>query len=153
MSAVKSRSEIAVTTLVVLFATGCYTAVPIGLDVPQPETRIVAGITDVGSDRLAPQIGVAAVEIEGIVTAATDSVWRIRLKRVDQRGGVSTFWNEETVSFPRSALTGVREKRLDKKRSWMMAGLGVAGAFMLQRLASLIAAEEDNRNPPIVPPA
>lgn len=121
--------------LAVLAATSaCYNEVSIGMSVPQPQARVVVQLTDVGADRLAHTIGVGATEVEGIVAAADDSMWQLYLLRVDQRGGASTLWNRELVTFPRSMLTNASEKRLDKKKSWVVAGAATVGAFLLQRL-------------------
>src|SRR4051812_6934381 len=76
-------------------AIACYDRVPLGMAVPVPGTRVIASLTDVGADRMAGKIGLAAIEIEGIVESATDSAWSIHLIRVDQRGGGSSLWNQE----------------------------------------------------------
>lgn len=115
---------------------GCYTELPLGMTVPKPEARVIARLTDVGADRMASAIGVAADEVEGVVQAADDSTWRLNLLRVDQRGGVSTIWKREPVTFPRWALTEAKEKRLNKKASWLAAGAATVGALLLQRLLS-----------------
>jgi hypothetical protein len=145
------REQFALTTLLVLL-TACYNRVPLGLGVPEPDARIIARLTDTGADRMAGTIGVAATEIEGIVASATDSIWQLYLVRVDQRGGGSTIWNREPVSFPRSALTDPIEKRLDKKKSWLSAGALTVGAFLFARLLRGPFSGEEPRGPPLPPP-
>ena len=113
---------------------GCYSQIPLGTSVPKPQTRVIARLTDIGSERMAPIIGIAATEVEGIVTAADDSTWHLNLIRVDQRGGASTLWNQELVAFPRSTLTDASERRLNKKQSWILAGAAAVGALLLERL-------------------
>ena len=147
-----ARTRLALATCVVAL-TACYNTVPLGFAVPEPEARVIARLTDIGADRMAGAIGVAATEIEGIVESATDSIWRLRLVRVDQRGGVSTVWSRELVSFPRSALTSPTEKRLDKKKSWMAAGAVTIGLFLIQQLLGGPFSVEDPRGPPESPPA
>ena len=135
------------------FLAGCYSRESIGLTTPAPETRVIASVTDVGSDHMAGKIGVAAVEVEGIVESTTDSVWNLRLIRVEQRGGVSTLWNRELVSFPRWTLTNPTAKKLDKKRSWIFAGMIAATAFLAERLIiGAFSLDESGRGPPDVPP-
>jgi hypothetical protein len=132
-------------------AWACYNEVSIGMSVPQPQSRVVAQLTDIGADKLARTIGVGATEVEGIVATADDSTWQLYMLRVDQRGGASTPWNRELVTFPRSALTNVSEKRLDKKKSWMVAGAATVGAILLQRaLRGAFSGDEgkDGSQPP-----
>lgn len=124
------------------FATACYDRKPIGLATPEPESRVIAALTDIGAQQMAGRIGPAAIEIEGYIESATDSVWRIRLIRVDQLGGYSTAWAQETVEFPRSALNAPVERRLNKKKSWAMAGVVTVAAVMARYLFSGFAGEE-----------
>lgn len=133
---------------------GCYSQVPLGLTVPKPETRVIAKLTDIGADRMAQQIGVAATEIEGVVAAADDSTWQLHLIRVDQRGGASTLWSRELVSFPRSMLTGATEKRLNRKASWVFAGAATIGAFLLEQLLTgAFAGDDEGKGGPPPPPS
>lgn len=130
------------TALVV--ATACYDRTPLGLSAPAPEARVIARLTDLGAQQMAGRIGPAATEIEGYIDSATDSVWRIRLVRVDQLGGYSTRWSQELVEFPRSALNAPTERRLNKRKSWLMAG-AVAAAVTIARFALKGFAGEEPR--------
>jgi hypothetical protein len=112
---------------------GCYTQRPLTTPVPFPGTRIVAELTDTGTVAMGNQLGPGVTEVEGIVSSADASRWRLLMVRADQRGGASTLWNREPVTFPRLALTQVTERQLDKKRSWLMAGAIVAAAFIAAR--------------------
>lgn len=127
-----------------ILATACYDRTPIGLTTPAPEARVIASLTDLGAQQMAGKIGPAATQIEGYIDSATDSVWRIRLVRVDQLGGSSTMWSQELVDFPRSALNAPVERRLNKKKSWLMAG-AVAVGVSLARFAFGGFAGEDGR--------
>ena len=130
--------------------TACYSHSAIGLNLPAPEARVVIGITDMGADQMANRIGLAAREVEGFVVSATDSVWRLRVMRVDQLGGFSSQWNGEEVDFPRSVMTNVREKRLNKTNSWLAAGAFVVGVALLSVAAGSILGEDGP--PPTVEP-
>jgi len=101
--------------------------------VPPPATRIIAEVTDTGTVVMGNAIGPGATEVEGIVAAADASTMKLYVLRVDQRGGISTLWNRELVTFPRNALTNVSEKRLDKKKSWVAAGTIAAVAIIAAR--------------------
>ena len=134
-----------------LLLSACYTQRPLERIVPVPATRIIAKVTDSGTVVMGGRIGPGAEEVEGVVATADENVWELRLLRVDQRGGASVLWNSELVSFPRYALTSPNEKRLDKTKSWMAAGLIAVGAFVAARLFQASGADEDTSKPPPPP--
>ena len=142
------RRTVAFATLVSFF-TACYTQRSIGVAVPAPATRIIAQVTDTGSVAMANTIGAAALEVEGVVADADAGTWRLHLLRVDHRGGNSSRWNRETVTFPRYALTNVRESRLDKKRSWLVAGLATGLVVALTVLfGAVLSGDTGGGEPP-----
>src|SRR2546425_8743244 len=71
-------------------------------------------------------LGPGALEVEGVIAAADASAWELQLVRVDYRGGMSTLWKREVVTFPRSTLATPIEKRRDKGESWLGAGVRTA---------------------------
>lgn len=140
------------TAMLLSFFTACYVQQPIGVSVPTPATRIIALVTDTGSVAMANTIGAAAVEVEGVVADADATTWKLQMVRVDHRGGNSSRWNRETVTFPRYALTNVRETRLDKKRSWLAAGIvtGLVVALTVLFGAVISGSTGDGEPPPPV---
>lgn len=135
----------------VTFTGACYSHVPLNAPVPAPATRIIAQVTDTGSVAMANSIGSAATEVEGVVSHATDALWRLQLVRVDHRGGTSTVWKREEVSFPRIALTNVREKRLSKKRSWLMATAVTASVYLATHLFGAFGSGGSTDGDPVPP--
>jgi hypothetical protein len=125
-----------------LCLSACYTQHPLGAPVPEPGMRIIAQVTDSGTVAMANKIGSGALEVEGVVVAADADVWNLQLLRVDQRGGVSTSWNRELVSFPRYALANSRVKLFSRKRSWMTAGILTASAILAAKLFGAAGADE-----------
>jgi hypothetical protein len=121
------------------------------MSVPAPQTRIVALLTDSGAVAMGNSLGPGAHEIEGVVAEADASAWKVSMLRVEQRGGVSTRWSREVVTFPRFALTNVTEKRLSRKRSWIAAGIVTAGALLMAKLFGAYGVEEDTSRPPPPP--
>ena len=134
---------------VVFFLAACYTAHPLEAPLPQPATRIVAQVTDSGTVAMANAIGPGAQEVEAVVSTADSNTWNLSLVRVDHRGGFSVMWNRELVPLPRYALTGVSEKRFDRRKSWMAGGLVVAGAFAAAKLFHALGADENKDPGPI----
>ena len=129
----------------------CYTEAPLTTPVPAPETRIVAHVTDSGVVALSNMLGPGAVEVEGVVAAADADSWRLRMSRVDYCGGRSMTWNHEVVTFPRSTLANPTERRLDKGKSWLTAGIITATALLAARLLGSIGGGETPQNQPPPP--
>jgi len=130
---------------------GCYTRGPLTTAVPAPGTRIVAQVTDSGVVALSNALGAGPVEVEGVVAAADDRSWDLQLVRVDYRGGASVLWNRERVSFPRATLAHATQMRLDRGKSWLVAGAVTATALLAARLFGAIGGGE-TPNPPPPPP-
>lgn len=128
--------------LALVSLTACFTQRPLETAVPEPATRIVAEVTDMGTVEMGNAIGPGAVGVEGIVAATEGESWSLQLIRVNHRDGTSILWNRELVVFPRSALTNVAVKRLDKVRSWIAAGLVVAAAIAAGRAFGLVGGDE-----------
>jgi len=112
---------------------GCYTQRPLTATIPSVGTDVVALLTDSGTVAMGNLLGPGVTEVEGVVAEADANSWRLLMTRVDQRGGISTLWNREPVTFPRYAITGVTVRRLDKKRSWIAAGVMTATALIAAR--------------------
>jgi hypothetical protein len=129
----------------------CYTQGPLTAPVPAPETRVVAQVTDSGLVAMSNALGPGAVEVEGVVAAADAAAWSLRVVRVDYRGGTSSVWNGEVVNFPRYLLTNATEKRLNRKKSWLAAGLITAGALLAARLTGAFGLGENPDRPPPPP--
>lgn len=129
----------------------CYTRTPVTTTAPEPTTRIVARLTDSGVVEMGRAIGAGAYEIEGVVAEASPAIWKLHLTRVEQRTGSSINWNRELVSFPRFALTDITEKRLDRPRSWMAAGIVTAAAILAAVAFGELGADEEIDPPPPPP--
>ena len=142
-----SRRSVALGLMVSLVA--CYTQRPLALAMPAPATRIVAEVTDSGVVAMSDAIGPGSTEVEGVVVTADAGAWTLQLVRVNHRDGRSIIWNREVVTFPRDALTNVMERTLDKKRSWVTAGLITASALLVGGLFGVIAGGENQGEEPI----
>ena len=139
----KSRLAASASAAFTLLAAACYTQKPLDVAVPAPDTRIVAIVTDSGAVALSNTIGPGAMEVEGVVTEADQSQWKVQLLRVDNRFGVSNKWQGQPVIFPSSSLTRTRVKRLDNTRSWLAATGIVAGAFIAAKAFGSAFAGDD----------
>ena len=120
----------------------CYVQRPLDEPSPEPGARIVAEVTDSGMVAMGTALGPGAVEVEGVIVAADAATWSVQMIRVDHRDGSSILWSRELVSFPRSVLTRVSQKRLDPVRSWVAAGVVVGTALLAARLFKLVGSDE-----------
>jgi hypothetical protein len=130
---IQSARAITAVLAVGMSVTACYTQHPLTTPVPVLGTQIVAELTDTGTVVMANQLGPGVTEIEGFVAEVNGTGWKLLMTRVEQRGVGSTYWSREPVTFPRSALTRVTQRQLDKKRSWVTAGLIAAAAIVAAR--------------------
>ena len=137
--------------LVLALQLACYSTRPLLDATPVPESTVIAQLTDQGVVDMSNAIGPGAEEVEGVVARADATSWTLRLVRVDQRGGISTPWNHEEVTFPRSVLTRVEVKQLDKKRSWMFAGMLTAAAVLAGVTFGVFTIGSESINPPPPP--
>lgn len=114
---------------------GCYSVSAVDAGGPQPGTRLVASLTPDGSQQLAAQVGPRVIAVEGVLDEATAERLSLRLVRTEGANQVSTYWNQEEVSIPRPAIAQLRQRRLDRTRSYLAAGIIVGGALLLAAAA------------------
>jgi hypothetical protein len=129
---------------------GCYSVKALEPGGPQPGARVVASLTPDGSQQLASQVGPRVVAVEGVLDEATASALSLRLVRTEGANSVSTYWNQEEVTVPRPAIAMLRERRLDRPRSFAMAAAIVGAALVAATLASGAFSGDDGggTNPP-----
>src|SRR5262245_6074629 len=129
----------------------CYRQLPLEAPLPHPAPRIVAQVTDTGVVAMSNALGPGAQEVEGIVVAADNTNWDLRMLRVDYRGGSSVLWKQEQVRFPRTALSQATERRFSSGRSWVMAGLVTSAALLAAKFLGVIGGGEGDNKPPPPP--
>ena len=119
--------------LALAFATslnGCYRLTPVEGTPPQGlEVRL--SLSDEGSVRMASLIGPRIAAIDGRVLESPDTAIVLAVQSVVAQGGRTMSWSQERLSVPRSAVASVRTRTLDRKRSWIVAGLTIVGAVAL----------------------
>src|SRR5262245_24223245 len=133
-----------------LSSAACYVERPIDGAVPSPETHIVATVTDSGTVAMANLIGGGATAVEGVIANADASSWELSLLKVWNREGQVT-WNRERVVFPRSVLSNARERSLDRTRSWLAAGVILAGGIAAAAIFDVVGGGSETTPDPIPP--
>lgn len=109
-------------------ATGCYESHAARTTVLPAGTQVSLSITDRGRVALGPQMGEGVVRLNGRVAQASDSLYVVRVSSVDYLAAPTGHWAGEEIKVPRDYVASVAERRLSRKRSWVMAGI-VVGAI------------------------
>ncbi|HEY5545701.1 MAG TPA: hypothetical protein VIK50_06565 [Gemmatimonadaceae bacterium] len=125
------RTASCVRLIVLALAGGCYRLTPIEGATPDTGSEVRLSLSDEGSVRMAPLIGPRISAIDGRSMEATDTALVVAVQAVVAQGGRSMPWSMERLTVPRSAVASIRTRTLDRKKTWIVAGLGVVGALAL----------------------
>lgn len=117
--------------LVLVCLTACYRLTPIEGGAPPQGEEVRLALTDEGSVRMAPMIGPRIAAIDGRVLETADTAIVLAVQSVVAQGGRNMSWSQERLAVPRTAVASVRTRTLDRRRTWIVAGLGVLGAIAL----------------------
>jgi hypothetical protein len=131
MRLLRARSRVLTIVSLVLVASSCYRLAPIEGASPTAGQEVRLSLSDEGSVRLAPLIGPRIEAIDGRTVQATDTAFVVAVEAVVTQAGRSMAWSMERLTVPRSAVSSIRTRTLDRKKSWIVAGLGVIGAIAL----------------------
>jgi hypothetical protein len=119
---------------------GCYTysrvesaGVPLGQEV-------VVELNDQARVDLAGAVGQAPFRLEGRLTERTDTSVVLSLRSVETLRGERVTWTGETVAVRSRGVTGMRQRRLDRGRSVLLAVGSVAAVVALVAGVSLTGA-------------
>lgn len=131
MRMIRARSRVLTLASLFIVATGCYRFTPIEGAAPAAGQEVRLSLSDEGSVRLAPLIGPRIEAIDGRTLEVTDTAFVVAVEAVLMRGGRSMTWSMEKLTVPRGAVSSIRTRTLDRRKSWIVAGLGVIGAIAL----------------------
>ena len=92
---------------------------------------MVLELSDRGSEQLAPQLGAELRSVAGRVLAFRDNEYEVGVTQTKNRSGLETTWRNEPVSIRAELVRSVSERRLDKRRTWLAAGLSLLGVVAL----------------------
>jgi len=120
-----------------LLTGGCYRLTPIEGVVPDSGSEVRVGLTDAGAVKLAPQIGPRMAAIDGRTLQSNDSAIVLAVVAVVGQNGRSMSWSQERLLVPRDAVSSLSTRGLDRKRTWIVAGLSVVGVLLLGDLFGL----------------
>ena len=110
----------------------CYESVPTELGRIQPGLKLRVSLTDMGADSLARYLGPGVETIDGRLIDATATGVSLAVTQVSMRSGEEQFWKGETVVIPRSSLATVQSRRVNKLKSFLIAGASVVALASLK---------------------
>ena len=135
-----------------LLLSACYTSRPLQSPQPAAGTRVVIQLTEQGSEQVAPLVGPRVAVVEGAVESASPVDWAVYVSRVERRDQTEMLWNRERVMLPRAAFASAEERRLDRGRSYALAGGLTLAALVVARVFSGLGSSENgggNRPVPV----
>jgi hypothetical protein len=119
----------------------CYRYVPSTRDALAPGADVRLGLTPAGATQLAPILGNQTTSVEGRVLHTTETGYMLSvsatLKSLGENGGASlsrTVWAGDSLTIPVAAVGGVERRRLDSRRTTLVAVLGAAAATATVRI-------------------
>lgn len=113
-----------------LITASCYRLTATEGGAPAVGRELVLELSDRGALELAPQLGAQLRSVTGRVNAFGDDGYRVAVTQTNSRGGVETLWRGEEAAIRRDYVLSVAERRLDKRRSWIVAGLSALGVIL-----------------------
>lgn len=120
-----------------LIGAACYRYVPIANTAPPVGSEFRARLTDEGSTRLTPTLGAQVAMVEGRVSGANDSAYVVLVSATINRSQVQTFWTGESVTLPRTTIQAIEARMLDRKKTWVIATLGLVGGVLAAKIFDL----------------
>lgn len=146
------RRVAAVLSLLSLFATGaCYSYVPV-TGTPAPGQELALVITDRGRAALSERVGPELDQLRGTLVTRNDSSYTLAMKQAVTLRRVSNTWTGESLTVSSSLVGSVRERRLDRGRSWLLAASATAAVVAFIATRSFLDGNRNIETDPSTPP-
>ncbi len=107
----------------------CYTYRPVENTEPAPGHAIRVEVNAEGTDRLARTLGPRISQLDGRVAAIDADTLRFLVRVARTPDFIESYFKDDTVSLPRTAITSMAERRLSAGPTVAVGGLLVAGAI------------------------
>ncbi|MGQ0537448.1 MAG: hypothetical protein ACT4R6_00755 [Gemmatimonadaceae bacterium] len=115
----------------------CYNYQPISSGVAPLGSEFRAHLTTDGSARLTPVLGAQVAAVEGRVMGTSDTAYVISVSATRNQARVQTFWTGESVTLPRSTIQQLEARSLNRRKTWLVVGLGLVGGFFTAKIFDL----------------
>ena len=137
-----------------LFTIACYRYTPIDAS-PIAGSVVRLDLSDAGAQRMAAVLGRNAIGVEGTILSANDTSFLMSVSATRQRDEQPLTWAGERVTVPRTAVQTMEGRSLDKKKTFMIAGIAILGAIavkaILVGLDSMAGGDDGGITPPTPP--
>lgn len=120
-----------------LIAAACYTYVPVSAGVPPVGSEFRAVLTSDGAARLAPVLGGQVAVVEGRMSSTNDSAYVVSVSATRNNAQVQTFWTGESITLPRASVQTIEARRLNKRKTWLIAAAGIVGGVLTAQIFGL----------------
>lgn len=127
----------------------CEVYTPVTVSPTQAGTNVRVTLTDQGTAMLASMLGTSAKQVEGSVSAVSDSTLRLAVTEVTRVDGNQEGWKGEPVTISRNVIATIERKQTSVARSVLVAGAIVGGAMLATRGGT----GSQVGPPPVGPPA
>jgi hypothetical protein len=145
--------SVARASFALVLVAACYRYSPATNVTPSNGDIVRLELSAAGMARLSSVLGRDAVAVEGAILAVDDTSYAMSVSATHQRENHSTVsWAGERIVIPRSAVQSMERRSLDKKKTWLVAGLIVLGAFAAKAIVSGFDAFAGGDDGGITPP-
>jgi hypothetical protein len=136
--------------LLAAYLPACFRYAPADFATVPTGAQLLVSITDQGQAELLEVLGPGAERVDGRLLGHTDTDITLAVASVRHSGLREPVpWNGESVTIPRALVGEVRERSLDRTRSWLVGGLIVLGAILVSAISlTLGGSDVENGGPP-----
>lgn len=124
--------------------TGCYSLVPVRVESVTPPMRVRAHLSPAGSERIAPILGSARTTLDGRLVETTSEGFYLEVPAGEVQNGMRTEVLTQKILVSRSELEGLQRRQLDRTRTYIAAGIGVAviGVAIAEALTGFVGSSD-----------
>jgi hypothetical protein len=118
-------------TILMLLLGACHSWAPLDAGISPHGLKVLAELTDQGTADFGTLLGSGIGEVEGVVTATSDSTLTLAVSLVRQRSGIEHTWKGERVLIPRRSIATLREQRVSRGRTTLAAAASATGLALV----------------------
>ena len=111
--------------------TACYNSIPVAGDTTVPRGDITIEINDRGRQLVGAKLGSLVDHVEGRIVRANANEVEVAVNAAVSARGDRANWGGEHFTIPREGIGAMRERKLNKRSSWLLAGAIFVGAVAI----------------------
>jgi hypothetical protein len=130
------RASRAIRPLIGILFAACYRYTPATSVTPLNGSVVRLQLTETGAQSMSRVLGRNAIAVDGTILSADDTSFAVSVAATRQREEQPLTWAGERVIVPRSAVQSIEARSLDRKKTFMIVGLGILGAIAIKAIIS-----------------